>query len=45
LQQARTGSAKGFVDRFEAPDEIENFPARIRPAGRGTKMRPATERT
>ena len=43
LQGARTISAQGKIDIFEAADEIENFASRDGSTGRSAKVRPAAE--
>ena len=40
-----TCTAEGYVDCFEPSNQIEHFAARVRSAGRGAKMGPATEGT
>jgi hypothetical protein len=43
LQSARTISAQGKIDIFEAADEVENFAARYWTASRRAEMRAAAE--
>lgn len=45
LNFSRAIAAQFFIHIFQTPDQVENFPARIRAAGGGAKMRAAAERS